>query len=102
MSIRYVSRASSRHTLSRKISEDIARFGPDRLLRRFLRRLLRLGGCGKLRDSRVQLSRIEAVIFLLRNFRPVSLGAGFDEGGNAQLRDLGLQLQRLFSDPPAP
>ena len=93
MSIRYVSRASSRHTLSRKISK-ISRVsvltgscGASSAGSR---------GCGKLRDGRVQLSRVEAVIFLLRNFRPVSLGAGFDEGGNAQLRDLGLQLQRLF------
>ena len=77
--------------------EDIARLGLDRLLRRvLLRLLLRLGSRGKLRDGCVQLGRVKAVIFLLRDLRSVRLGAGSDKGGNAHFRDLCLQLHGLF------
>ena len=71
--------------------KDITRLRPDRLLRRLrLCLLLRLGCCGKLRNSRIQFGRVKAVIFLLRNFGSIGLGAGFDKRGNAHFCDLRL------------
>ncbi len=48
------------------------------------------GCCGKLRNSRIQFGRVKAVIFLLRNFGSIGLGAGFDKRGNAHFCDLRL------------
>ena len=81
--------------------ENIARLGPDRLLRRGgrgggLLRLLRLRGRGQLGDGGVQLGGVEAVVLGLGDLGAVLRGAGADEGGDAHLSDPGLQLQRLF------